>query len=179
MKNKPKIMIIGPYNVDKSELSDLLSDACDFNVANRITDNDEMVNNHTKMMETELIYKCFQNNAFLFLNKIENSYIGITLDDFYNSEIFFMNFDEFNKISKKIFDSDTYDILIVWVDTKNSNENPQLSKDIFEIKFLNETLSSLPYLYFLDDNNKDIVKIIVEYLNANSDEKEKILENNN
>lgn len=104
------------------------------------------------------INKALKNNSLLYI--ITNDYIstGITIDDFYNYDIFCMTYKEYNVISDIIFNK--YHILTIWLDSpdkKYKNIN-------YDITFVEHRLENVPYEYFLNDKSEDICKIIINYL---------------
>lgn len=168
-----KIIITGSSNIDKYIIAkQLVEDNDDLNLSQLVTDDKECDEEGIMLIDTQLLYSCFQNNAFLYLEKIENNYYGITLDDFYNSDITYMSLQNFNKISNKVFKE--YDILVIWVDSNKNNSN--LSSDILEMKYFLERLDKIKYVYFLDEDEKEISKIINDYLDEDEDGRKKILE---
>jgi hypothetical protein len=134
---------------------------------------DELTYN-TYYLDTETIRIAYKNNSLLCV--VTNNYIssGITIDDFYNNDIFIMNMKEFNTIPKKVFDN--YDILTIWVDTKNSSKISQM--DMLEVNFFVERIENLTYLYFLE-NEQLIEDTIYKYIYGEEEEKNKILLENN
>lgn len=129
---------------------------------------------NTYYLDSETIRIAYKNNSLLCV--VTNNYVssGITIDDFYNNDIFIMNMKEFNTIPKKVFDN--YDILTIWVDTKNSSKITQL--DIIEANFFIERIENLKYLYFIE-NEQLIEETIYKYICGDNDEKNRILIENN
>lgn len=172
-----KIIVIGPSNIDKRILCNKLQDLNEeFVISDIVTNVEYDDENHISYMDDDTIYKSFQNNAFLFLHKYGEGYFGITNESFYTSNIIFLGIGDFNQIPDKIFNE--YEILVIWLDSKNISSNVNLARDINETKFLLERLETLRYMYFLDENVDNISKIILTYLNTSEEEKLQLLEEN-
>jgi hypothetical protein len=85
-----------------------------------------------------------------------------------------MNVEEFNSIPEIIFKK--YDILIIWVDTKNHKYIS--NSDLIEIDYFNTFINTTNYLYFLEDEI-GIHNIILEYIFGNEEKQRQLLEENN
>ena len=132
-------------------------------------------------MSTKSIDLTYKNNFMLFVNT--NNYIStvITMDTYYNSDIFVMEIDEFNNISDNIFKSESNDIIVVWIDS-NYDKNDEFSRlDLNESIFLEKRLTTenIKYLYFFNDDEDTIVNTVIKYLEGNAEERENILTENN
>lgn len=134
---------------------------------------DELTYN-TYYLDVETIRLSYKNNSLLCV--VTDNYIstGITIDDFYNNDIFIMSIKEYNTIPNKIFNN--HDIITVWIDTKNNSNISSL--DMIEVNFFIERLENLDYLYFIENENL-IEETIYKYINSNEEEKNKILLENN
>ena len=144
----------------------------------RFTTNQEIkdkANDHyIYYLDVNTINLSYKNNALLYIKT--NNYIsnGITIDDFYNNDICYLTIEEFNLIPEVIFKK--YDILIIWIDTKN---NKAISNsDMIEINYFNSFITSSNYLYFLE-NETDIHKTILEYISGDDEIRKHLLEENN
>lgn len=112
----------------------------------------------------------FKNNAMLYcVTESENS-MGISLDDFYNTDIFCMSVEAFNNISESLL----LNILVIWIDSK---QNTIDNETIHNVKVFMNTLESLKYMYFIEDINS-IERTISEYINGNSRRRLELLEEN-
>lgn len=133
----------------------------------------EISENYIYYLDTVNVNLSYKNNALLYI--LTNNYIshGITLDDFYNNDIAFMNIEEYNNIPDVIFKK--YDILTIWVDTKHHNSISKKYK--IELKYFNERINEYKYMYFLNDD-VNIHNIINNYILANEIEKENIIKDN-
>ena len=173
-----KFLIVGEKNIDKTKLTDLiLEKTSNLSVSLLFTTNiEKSIDKYYYYISNEELNICYKNNAFLYIKTdLDNSY-GVIIDDFNNHDIIFMNTEDFNNISNKIF-TNNYDFLIIWLDTKNHDKNT-IKNEIKETNYLIEKINTdnLKYLYFLDQPFEEISNIIIEYAN-NPDKREEILEN--
>lgn len=133
----------------------------------------EINENYMYYLDVHKVNLSYKNNALLYIKT--NNYIseGITIDDFYNNDISFLNFEEFNLIPDIIFKK--YNILTVWIDSKN---HKNISKsDIIEINYFCKFIENNKYLYFLD-NEYNICDVILDYISGDDEHKKIILEEN-
>ncbi len=105
-----------------------------------------------------------------------NKYIssGITIDDFYNNDICYLTVEEFNSIPEVIFKK--YNILVVWIDTKNHKAIS--NSDLIEINYFNTFITTINYLYFLE-NELNIHNTILDYILGDEEKRKYLLEENN
>ena len=181
-----KIFITGPKNIDKLSLAKKIVERDDdLTIASRFTNDlqykdvaDDMYLYYLSTQDIDLTYK---NNFVLFVNTDKYISSGITMDVFYNSDIFCMSMCEFNNISESIFNNESNDILVIWLDTKNTKSNDNISEDICESGFLMSRLdeSNLKYLYFIDESDESIIDTIFEYLEGDEEIRKNILKDNN
>lgn len=162
MKNKVFIIY---HDISKvNHLIDTLNNLdADINIGNKFTT--DQYYQQTEQLPYSYYYinqleinKALKNNSLLYI--ITNDYIstGITIDDFYNYDIFCMTYKEYNVISDIIFNK--YHILTIWLDSadkKYKNIN-------YDITFVEHRLENVPYEYFLNDKSEDICKTIINYL---------------
>ena len=162
-----KIFII--YH-DETILEDLINNL--FNTSNEInisdkftTDNQAVKNGRPYSyyyLQTLEVNKAIKNNYVLYV--LTDNYIstGITIDDFYNNDIFILNYKEYNAIPDLIFNK--HNILTIWIDSKDGKY-----KDIFnDIIFVENRLEKVPNEYFLKGENDEIVNTILNYLDENN-----------
>lgn len=133
----------------------------------------EISENYIYYLDTVNVNLSYKNNALLYI--ITSNYIshGITIDDFYNNDIAFMNIEEYNNIPDVLFKK--YNILTIWIDTKRHKSINK--KDNIELKYFNERINEYKYMYFLSDDS-NIHKTINNYILANEEEKENIIKDN-
>lgn len=112
----------------------------------------------------------FKNNAMLYcLSEAEKS-IGISLDEYYNNDIFCMTVEAFNNISESLL----MNMIVIWIDSKASNGSIDIMNNV---KILLNTLDSIKYMYFTEDY-KVIKRIVCEYIDASPKRQLELLEEN-
>ena len=178
-----KFFIVGETGINKEEIIDLLemnNDSDDseqmFKIAKIFTtDYDEANQKYWYYISNEDLNICYKNNAILFIKTIVNKSYGITLESFYDSNILFMDTENFNNISNKIFLGND-ELVLVWLDTKN-HDKKNIKKEINETNYLIEKIesSNINYLYFLDTNKIEIMDVIAEYM-LHEDKRQELLE---
>jgi len=166
MWNK-KIFIIYHDETILEDLVDMIFEASnEINIANKFTTNNDDVKNGRPYsyyyLSTVELNKAIKNNYVLYV--LTNNYIstGITIDDFYNNDIFILNYKEYNTIPDLVFNK--HDILTIWIDSKDGKY-----KDIFnDIVFVENRLEKVNNEYFLKGENEEIVNTILNYLDENN-----------
>lgn len=173
-----KIIIAGSENADKysiaKELQALNDDlmiapvfSTNLNLKGKITDD------FTYYMAAEEVELSYKNDAFMWVRSKDDESCGVTKPDMYTSHIFVMSFAEFNNMSNptlKEFLNDNG--IICFLDTKHNNSED----DIIESKFACERIFESPYLYFLDEDTNFIVKTVLDYINGDEKERNRIAE---
>ena len=136
------------------------------NIANKFTTNINDVKEGRPYsyyyLQTLEVNKALKNNYLLYI--ITNNYIstGITIDNFYNNDIFCLSYKEYNTIPDIIFSK--HDIFTIWIDSKyNKYEN--INKDVV---FIEKRLENVKYEYFLSHEINEIVDTILNYLNEDN-----------
>lgn len=177
-----KFIILGEENIDKTKVIDSLinlPDSGKFNIAKVFTTNDEFLEgknlNYYYKISNEDFNICYKNNAIFYVKtKVYINY-GVTLDAFYENNIIFMNTEDFNNISNKIFQSNN-EIVIIWLDTKK-HQKKTIKREISETNYLVEKITSdnMDYMYFLDTDPLEVAKIINLY-NSNPEIRRNLLE---
>ena len=177
-----KIFLTGLNKVDKIIFAKAIIDLDDdLSISQRFTNDiaykDSPYDEYIFYLDSVDVDISYKNNAFLFINANDMLYTGITLDSFYNEDVFCMNITEFNNIPDYIFDIN--DIIVVWLDTKiNSVKDKDNKEELFGIKHFLERIEKLNVLYFLDDTPENVANVVLKYLASNEEEKQKILEEN-
>jgi hypothetical protein len=135
---------------------------------------DEVNENYIYYLDVNTVNLSYKNNALLYIKT--NKYIssGITIDDFYNNDVCYLTVEEFNSIPEIIFKK--YDILVVWVDTKNHKAIS--NSDLIEINYFSTFITTINYLYFLE-NEIGIHNTILEYIFGDEEKRKYLLEENN
>lgn len=201
MENE-KIIIIGPNNINqyKADLANLIvAKNSDLSIMNTFI-TDETICQHQNINScSDYIYyipyrnvqEAYKNSSILYctIDEIHNDVThGIMLDEYYNNDIMYLEFLDFNNISDSVFLEDNINNsnhIIIWLDTKlNKNLNEfKKHEDIRESKYVYQRMDkhNIPCLYFNIDNEhiSDISNTILEYYNTTDNEKrqEIILEN--
>ena len=175
-----KIFITGDVTIDKLEIAKaLIQKNDDFSIApkfvNDISRKDKIGDDYMYYMDNVDIDLSYKNNAFLYVKTNIDLTTGITLDMFYNNDIFPLDIYDFNSISDSIIYS--YDSLIIWVDTKRKRKMNE--EDSLGINHLIERTNNVNTLYFLDESVDHITDIIMKYLSSSVEERQKILDENN
>lgn len=203
MENE-KIIIIGPNNINqyKADLANLIvSKNSDLSIMNTFITDEKTIKNKNLNSCTDYIYyipyvkvqEAYKNSSVLYctIDEINNDIThGIMLDEYYNNDIMYLEFIDFNNISDVVFsEADINNInnnhIIIWLETiKNKNLNDfKRHEDIRESKYVYQRMNkhNIPCLYFNIDNEhiSDISNIILNYYNEADEEKRKeiILEN--
>ena len=172
-----KFLIIGENSIDKIPLVNLLlKNENLFKVAKLFITNENKIDDYHYLISNEELNRCYKNNALLYVKTILNESYGVTLDSFYENNLIFMNTEDFNNISNKIFLSHN-EFVIIWLDTKNHDQS-RIKKEIKESQYILDKINSddLKYLYFLDKDNTEITKVICDYL-LYEEKRSELLEN--
>ena len=201
MENE-KIIIIGPNNINqyKADLANLIvSKNSDLSIMNTFITDETMSQQQNINSCIDYIYyipytkvqEAYKNSSILYctIDELHNDIThGIMLDEYYNNDIMYLEFLDFNNISDSVFLEDNINNsnhIIIWLDTKvNKNLNEfKKHEDIRESKYVYQRMDkhNIPCLYFNIDNEhiSDISNTILEYYNTTDNEKrqEIILEN--
>jgi len=174
--NSTKIIITGVKSIDKSIIAKRLVEIDDsLTIIPHFTSNIDMKDNISEFeyfLDTNTIHLAYKNNSIMTVFTDNSNSDGITIDDFYNNDICYMSIEQFNLISDKFINEN--DILVVWLDESHSYKLDQ--NEMAEIGYMQERLNNMKYLYFLNDSNKNICNIILEYLNSDENRQQQFLE---
>lgn len=171
-----KIFIIGHSKINVDEIGIKLQQKNDNLTLSRkfttIKDyEDAPANSLYYFLDKTAVNISYKNNSVIYVDTIDNDSIGITYDDYYNSDIFCMNLRQFNMLSQS-FINNVDDMLVVWVDSKNEKH---YQEDIYEAGYVEERIYDLNYMYFLDENIDTITDIINEYIIGNENTRSSLL----
>ena len=172
-----KFLIVGENSIDKISLINLLlKNENMFKVAKIFVTDENKVDDYHYVISNEELNRCYKNNAILYVKTILNESYGVTLDSFYENNLIFMNTEDFNNISNKIFLSNN-ELVVVWLDTKN-HDPLRIKREIKESQYIMDKIDSdeLDYLYFLDKDDIEVMDVIVEYL-LHEEKRKELLEN--
>lgn len=156
-------------------LATYISSKYDLDIAQTFTSSLELdvcQNNPTyfRFFDVNDMVIAYKNNAMLYCLSESEKSMGISMDEYYNTDIFCMSVEAFNNISESLL----VNILVIWIDSKaNITDENQINNT----KILMNTLDSIKYMYFIEDF-KTIRKIICEYLDATPIKQLEILEEN-
>lgn len=173
-----KIIITGIDSINKIELGKKIISKDDELSITPIFTSDEnykgiLSDKYVYYLNPNIINLSYKNNAFLYISTEDFITTGITIDDFYNNDIVCISTKNFNKIIDSVFTNN--ECLIVWVDSKY-HKNINLKEELVETRYLEENLSKLNYLYFVDEDFNKISEIIIDYITSDIDRRKEILE---
>jgi len=181
-----KIFITGPSNIDKlSFAKKIVERDDDLSIGMHFTNDKDYEgitdDNYIYYLSTQDINLTYKNNFVLFVNIEDYVSSGITMDTFYNNDIFTMSLCEFNNISDVIFKNEHNDIIVIWIDSNYTKNNENIVEDTRESQVLQERLDEglIKYLYFFNEKPEDIVDIILNYIESSEEERNEILIENN
>ena len=170
-----KFLIVGENSINKIPLIKmLLKNEGLFTVAKYFTTVNDLDDEFYYYISNSDLNICHKNNAILFVKTDVSESYGVTIDDFDESNVIYMNTEDFNNISNKIFH--TYkDLVVVWLDTKN--HDTRINNEIRETEYMLSKIDeeSLKYLYFLDADLIEIMDVVCEYM-QHEEKREEILE---
>lgn len=175
--NKTKIIITGLAEIDKNILAnEIIKNDDSLTIAPIFTTDKE---DETKQyMDVKTVNLSYKNNALFYIYTNNYISIGVTIEDYNDSDIFVTNINEFNNISDRFFKTD--DIIVVLADSKNL-DNVILTKYKYELKYLNDRLSNVHFIYFTDDLNvtaKNAANTILKYVHGDENIRYEILKEN-
>ena len=134
----------------------------------------EVNENYIYYLDVNTVNLSYKNNALLYIKTDNYISSGITSDDFYNNDICYLTIEEFNSIPEIVFKK--YDILVIWIDTKNHKSIS--NTDLIEINYFSNFVTTINYLYFLE-NELDIHLTILDYIFGDEEKRKYLLEENN
>lgn len=179
MKNLKIIFTGVNMPVINNIISDVLSNNEDLILSPVFTtdSDDSGANRHISMRELALSYK---NNALFCISSYNNDiYKGVTMDDFYNYNLFNIDVKMYNTISNKPFNM--YPILTVWINTDDDKNIIYKNKLRHEVERFQERLNHADFIYFSPvetKNKKYIINIVNNYIIGDDTLRHKILAEN-
>lgn len=152
------------------QVSDDLNRLCDLRIAERFNSGlDEYSKLNLDFQEVVMAYK---NNAiFSCITDTDNNTTGITMDEYYNSNVIYLSVAELMNVS----DHKLTNCLIVWID---SDKWACSSEDITIATNMEKIIHNCEYLYFLKNELDVAVKTICRYIDSDKEERQNILEEN-
>ena len=145
--NKTKIIITGLAEIDKNILAnEIIKNDDSLTIAPIFTTDKE---DETKQyMDVKTVNLSYKNNALFYIYTNNYISIGVTIEDYNDSDIFVTNINEFNNISDRFFKTD--DIIVVLADSKNL-DNVILTKYKYELKYLNDKFIKVGRSFDVDE----------------------------
>lgn len=173
-----KLIILGPKNTNKIEVARSLIAANDnleicptFN--SNIDFKGKMNDSFEYYMANNDVEMGFKNNAFIYVTTNSYASKGITISDYYNSDIIVMDFIDFNNISEATFKKIITNCIIVMLDTSKGHDKGDIQESFYSY----QRLKSIDYLYFLNEETEYIKDTIFQFLKAyKDDDKDKMKE---
>lgn len=174
-----KIFITGDSFIDKLEIAKkIIEKNDDLSISpmftNDLTRKSIIGDDYMYYMDNTDIDLSYKNNAFLYVKTNNCITTGVTLDNFYNNDIFPIGIYDFNNIADCILYA--YDGLVIWVDTKRPHNI--VEEDVQGVSHLIERASELTTLYFLDEDPDHIADVVLKYINGTIEERQEIVEEN-
>lgn len=162
--NKKIFIIYHNKELIDNIIKSILEIDADINISKKFSTDKDLVDPNFYYLNQDEVNLALKNNSLLSVVTTEYVSTGITIDDLYNNDIFFMSYKEYNMINDKIFNK--YDILTIWIDSKyNKPENCHKNEFYYEIECLEQRLEYVKYEYFMDDDTQEITNFIIDYLN--------------
>jgi len=171
MMQKFFIITTDPNNSDKYKLAEYLSGKYDLDIAYSFTTDDD-ISNYKVQYSIDEIVLAYRNNALLscLSDTKNNIHQGITMDEFYNKNLFCMSMKEFANISESLL----CNCIIIWLD---QNKDLVEYEHVLDSRNFIQLLDNVSYMYFNED--LDTVKEIVsEYIEADYNRKLEIIDEN-
>lgn len=180
---QPKILFILPKSKKVTPLIEALEQINDdIVVSHRFTDNILFNNENIEglyYLESNTISSAIKNNSILYVSYENDNIIGVTMDDFYNSDIVPLSINNFNDISTNLLDKYIDDLVIVWYDTCNHSKGKELNREIIESEFLMKKIETYHYkfLYFLDEDFTTVANALNDLVTGSEEDIQEIFEN--
>lgn len=159
-----KVFII--YHDDDliNEIVNYINENTDLQIAKKFISSQEDVNGNFYFVDQHDINLAIKNNSLLYVTSSNYISTGITLDDFYNNDVFLLKYNEYNFISDIFFTKNN--ILTIWVDSQNKSFKIKPNDKLYyDLNFVEKRLETVNYLYFLNDKISDIVDSIENFIN--------------
>ena len=151
-------------------VADDLNRKCDLKIAERFNSGlDDQGGISLDFPEVVVAYK---NNAiFSCITDADNNTTGITMDEYYNSNIIYLSVAELMNVP----DHKLTNCLIVWID---SDKLSCSTEDISIATNMEKIIQNCEYLYFLKNELDKVIATICRYIDGDIEERQKILEEN-
>lgn len=148
MSKKIFIVTTDCYSTYSSELANILENMYDLSLANKFSSDDSS----DIQYNIEDIILSFKNNALLYCYVKNNITYGITMDEFYNKDIFCVPLEGFINIADNKLDNS----IIIWIDSKYINNDSDI---LSKVNCMESLLSDKKdCLYFNHKENINYIK---------------------
>lgn len=176
MENNIKIIIIGMPDIDKREYAqEIINLLPDLSLSNTFSTNMEEYENKVcgEYIDSKTLSIAYKNNALLYVNTNNSISRGLTLDEYYSTNISVIDIYDFNLISDCLLSNEN--LLVCWID--ESKKQNMIENYLEEIEVLENRIYKLNYLYFLNISTKEFAEVIKRYiLETNEEIKKEIRE---
>ena len=152
------------------QVSDDLNRLCDLRIAERFNSGLDI---YSKLnLDFQEVVMAYKNNAiFSCITSTDNLTTGITMDEYYNSNVIYLSVAELMNVP----DHKLTNCLIVWID---SDKWSCSLEDISIATNMEKIIHNCDYLYFLKNELDVAVKTICRYIDSDKEERQNILEEN-
>lgn len=152
------------------QVSDDLNRLCDLRIAERF--NSGLDGNLKLNLDFTEVVVAYKNNAiFSCITGTDNITTGITMDEYYNSNVIYLSVAELMNVP----DHKLTNCLIVWID---SDKWSCSLEDISIATNMEKIIHNCDYLYFLKNELDVAVKTICRYIDSDMEERQNILQEN-
>ena len=151
-------------------IADDLNRKCDLKIAERFNSGLDIQGGIT--LDFPEVVVAYKNNAiFSCITDADNNTTGITMDEYYNSNIIYLSVEELMNVP----DHKLTNCLIVWID---SDKLSCSTEDISIATNMEKIIQNCEYLYFLKNELDKVIATICRYIDGNIEERQNILEEN-
>ena len=147
-----------------------LNRKCDLKIAERFNSGLDVQGGIT--LDFPEVVVAYKNNAiFSCITDADNNTTGITMDEYYNSNIIYLSVAELMNVP----DHKLTNCLIVWID---SDKLSCSTEDIFIATNMEKIIQNCEYLYFLKNELDIVITTVCRYIDSDMEERQNILEEN-
>ena len=151
-------------------IADDLNRKCDLKIAERFNSGLDVQGGI--FLDFPEVVVAYKNNAiFSCITDIDNNTTGVTMDEYYNSNIIYLSVAELMNVP----DHKLTNCLIVWID---SDKLSCSLEDISIATNMENIVHNCEYLYFLKNELDIAVTTICRYIDSDIEERQNILEEN-
>ena len=151
-------------------IADDLNKFCDLKIAERFNSGLDVQGGIS--LDFPEVVVAYKNNAiFSCITDADNNTTGITMDEYYNSNIIYLSVAELMNVP----DHKLTNCLIVWID---SDKLSCSTEDISIATNMEKIIQNCEYLYFLKNELDKVIATICRYIDGDIEERQNILEEN-